>query len=357
MNRIIMITTVLILAINLVIAEKKQRPIDYLFEQLSEKTEVELINHLKVASRNYQGKFDLNVLVPIQILIKRENKSIELLGEALFDKENYIEEVRIEIIRALESIHTDEVIPFIQKATLSLDKDISTAASIALSSFKMFAGDILLKELRKVIDDKEKRRDVLKQISYKSNTKMEGNIEVYNDLVDIIYDKKIDDKSRSYALIALGGVGIRGKEVMQYCKEGIPNEDLDFWVRRACISTISSLKEIEYLDLIYSTILKTNDLRILKFSLYSLMRYQLPLADEKIANFKKVVNSKTFMSKKQIAVTKFYSNSSNFKNDDGGLSSQALAESKDIIKSFKRYLKSVEWSGKRLKKYLSKEIK
>ncbi len=322
---------------------------DNIFKNLETKSENELLQHLKIASKNYQGQYDPNVLVPLEILKKRGDKSVNLLGDALFDEKNYREEVRIQIIRILGEIQNDQAIPYLQKAAKSIDNDISVPAASSLSRYKDFTADALIEQLNKVMDDEHKRYKVLIRFQSYAYKYLRGSERAYNALIPLILDENMEIHSRQSALLALAGINIQSEEILTFCRKIIPDDSVDPMLRTAAIAVISRFKRLDFLDLIYNTIVETHDMQVAQAGLRQFTEYQHPLADQKINDFKELIKDKEYLKNKQKKVNEYYTKSK-IRDDDRGKSRDAFDKSKNIEKSYQEFIEFAERNTERMNK-------
>ena len=322
---------------------------DNIFKNLETKSENELIQHLKIASKNYQGQYDPNVLVPLEILKKRGDKSVNMLGDALFDEKNYREEVRIQIIRILGEMQNDQAIPYLQKAAKSSDNDISVPAASSLSRYKDYTADALIEQLNKVMNDDKKRFNVLQDFSLKSYRNLRGSDKAYNALIPLILDENMEIHSRQTALLALAGINIQSEEILTFCRKIIPDDSVDPMLRTAAIYVVSRFKRLDFLDLIYNTIIETPDMQVVLIGLRQFTEYQHPFADQKINDFKELMKDEVYLKNKQKKVNEYYTKTK-IRDDDRGKSRDAFDKSKKIEKSYQEFIEFAERNTERMNK-------
>jgi len=306
------------------------------------------MNYLTSDSLDFKDKLDINVCTALRVLEKKGNSAVPLLGEALLD-DKYCDQVKILIIQILDEINTKEVIPYLQKASELENDEISIAAARALSGFDDCAADVLIKQLNKVMNNDTERREVLRGFNERSYKTLRNSEKAYKALMPIVLNKDIDTTSRRIALTALAGINIQKDEILTFCKNMIPDESAEPSLREAAIYVISRFKRLDYIDLIYKTIVDTNELLIVQAGLHQLTEYQNPVAEQKIKDFKETIKDDKYIATKQISTDKYYENRKQ-DSDDRGMARHNRMESKNIAKAYESYINSAEKNIERMNK-------
>ncbi|NOR45281.1 MAG: hypothetical protein GQ534_06800, partial [Candidatus Delongbacteria bacterium] len=298
-------TTLIILLLAFFAFSKNDRAKE-LYESSKSLSNDQLIENLEIASKSYKGGNDINVLVPIQELMTRKGNAVDLLGQALANKEQYGPEVRELIAEALGEIKDRRAIAYLENSLGQSELKVTNKIIRSLSSY--VGKDKFLELIENALTYEEK----IAAFKYLTKASIENNYAVFNTLMKIAFNKNENWQIRSSSISLLGRkFDIKSSEFEERLLALInDNTELDF-LHAGAISALGKFKNDKYTNIIANKIKESNSPYVWYNCAIALSYINSNNSDDSISALKTIVTNDSYVNKKQKEVDDYLQNGKN----------------------------------------------